>query len=351
MSDPTTIEVAARRQLVIGGALSLVLVGVVTAVALLADSPAVIDWLEGRKLAFAARTRTIYSYEAGYTDFEDRLTLSEIPAIDASRGGVYFVGSSNLKWGLATWTLPVEERALIHNLGIGGTSHTMQGELVDFLVERLGVLAAGGERSLFVFGGSYHCAGHLEDANGFFASLWRRHGVYTYAPGEGIGWSDASPQVRALRSGRAHVAGFLQGLGRELVRGVGGGAVRTHDVARYNEARRKFMGEDWQAKIDRQADAFVRTALDLRGRGAAVTLVLLPQGSWEDNLPFHAAYTARMKDLCAANGIPLIDLGDLLADDDFADSNHFSPSGQTKFTEQVIGLARAHLRSTGALEP
>lgn len=349
MTPSPTIALAARRQLAIGAALLGVLAAITAAAALLAGSPAVLDWIEARKLAYAARTRTIYSYERGYTDFEDRMTLAELPAIDASRGGVYFIGSSNLKWGLDTWTLPAAEQARVHNLGIGGTSHTMQAALVRFLVERIGLLRAGGERSLFVFGGSYHCAGHLDDDRGFFASLWRRHGVYTYAPDTGIDWADAPPLLRALRSERAHVAGFLQGLGRELARGLAGEAVRVHDAARYNEARRTFMGEDWAAKIERQSDAFVRTARDLRARGAAVTLVLLPQGSWEANLPFHAAYTARMREVCAAHGIPVVDLGDLLEDEDFADSNHFNPAGQTKFTARVMDLARAHLRATGAL--
>lgn len=343
MTDPANaaeFQGAAARQRAMSLVLLGLVMGVVVGVDRLAHCSAVIDAIEARKLEYAAQTRTIYSYEAGYTDFEDRLLLDEIPGIDASRGGVYFVGSSNLKWGLATWDLPADERSRIHNLGIGGTNHEMHGQLIRFLVEERGILSAGAERSLFVFAGSYHCTGHRNEEDGFFARLWRRHDIYSYDLQAGIAVVGVHPYVRWLRGEQALVSGFLQAVGGELVRTIAGGAVRVHDPAKYNEARANFMGEDWQDRLATQTEAFLRTALDLKARGAAVSVVLLPQGTWEDNLPFDAAYSAKMKEICAANGIPLVDLGDLLDDEDFADSNHFAPSGQAKFTRRALQVAR-----------
>src|SRR5450631_2530668 len=45
-----------------------------------------------------------------FVESEDRLVIDEIPHADYSRGGVYFFGSSPMKWALASWDLPEDLR-------------------------------------------------------------------------------------------------------------------------------------------------------------------------------------------------------------------------------------------------
>ena len=69
--------------------------------------------------------------------------LDILPAVDYSRGGVYFLGSSNMKWGSQPWALSGDELIRVHNFGLGGSSQLGILELVKFLVDREGMLRAG----------------------------------------------------------------------------------------------------------------------------------------------------------------------------------------------------------------
>lgn len=75
-------------------------------------------WIDRQSQETRRATKGIFSYTGYFVDFEDRLLLDELPAADYSRGGVYLIGSSNLKWATMFWELPPPQQALIHNYAL-----------------------------------------------------------------------------------------------------------------------------------------------------------------------------------------------------------------------------------------
>ena len=124
---------------------------------------------------------------------------------------------------------------------------------------------------------------------------------------------------------------------------------RVHNVARYNAARSEVMGPDWQQKIQSEVLEFAEMLRYLRVKGVKTEVLLLPQGTWEDNLPFDATYCAQVEEMARSLGVPVVDDRRLLDDDSFADSSHLNPNGVETFQNAVLGLCLDHLRATGAL--
>jgi len=131
------------------------------------------------RLREARMTKVGWWNPSHFLDSGDLLLLDELPHIDCSRGGVYFVGSSNLRMALKDWDRSPQEKALVHNLGVPGTNHLFNFQTLRYLVENEGLLRAGGEKTLIVFGVSYHCVGHEYDKTCYFATLLGRHGLYS----------------------------------------------------------------------------------------------------------------------------------------------------------------------------
>src|SRR5262249_47943863 len=121
---------------------------------------------------FAKKTNTVFSNTGNFIDFEERVLLDEIPQADYSQGGVYFFGSSPMKWAFTTWDLPAEEKRYIGNYGMGASSHTDQLQLIQHLIEQRGFLRAG-ERNLVILGVTYSL-GRRDPPTGYFAPLLRR---------------------------------------------------------------------------------------------------------------------------------------------------------------------------------
>lgn len=307
--------------------------------------------LAGRYLAAeldqARATGGIFGNAGHFLDIEDRLLLDELPRDDYSRGGVYFIGSSNLKWALADWRWSPEDKALIHNYGIGATNHRAHFQLLRFLVEQRGLLQAGGENSLIVFGVSYHVGGHENNDSGFFANIWRRHGLYTYDPATGIRSRRVPAFVRAWTVEKARTGGFarrtIDYLRSRIVTGAEETRRRKHVPSEYNDYRREIMGPGWREKLESNLVEFAGTFDYLKARHARILVVLLPQGSWESNLPYASSYADMVRALCRSKGVPLVDLLDYLPDEDFADSNHLNLSGVDKVDAILVRLAKSHI--------
>ena len=146
--------VARRYQAITSLALLTVLVGSSLVTDLLARNRSLEKSLMSLSSEFAKKTNTVFSNTGNFIDFEDRVLLDEIPQTDYSRGGVYFFGTSTMKWAFTTWDLPVEEKRFIGNYGIGASSHTDQLRLIQYLIEQRGFLTAG-KRDLVILGVTY----------------------------------------------------------------------------------------------------------------------------------------------------------------------------------------------------
>ena len=107
-----------------------------------------------------------------------------------------------------------------------------------------------------------------------------------------------------------------------------------------------MMGPQWTEKLDDSVALLNRCIDYLLARNVRVVVVLLPQGTWEKNLPYSQAYANRIGDLCSVKKLRLINLINLLSDDDFGDSNHYTVAGTQKVDSKFMELARDHLQLT-----
>ena len=112
------------------------------------------------------------------------------------------------------------------------------------------------------------------------------------------------------------------------------------------------MGSDWREDMAAEIAALGSAIDRLAEHDARVAVVLLPTGSWSDELPYHEPFAAQMAALCADKSVPLTNLTDALDEDDFVanDNLHENYAGTQKCHELIMQIARAHLRRIGALE-
>jgi hypothetical protein len=334
-----TREFAPRRS---QAAASLALLALLVATCLITDVLArnrgLEHWLMARSSAFADKNHVLFSNTGNFIDFEERVLLDEVPRADYSRGGVYFFGTSNTKWAFTTLDLPVEQQRAIGNYGMGAASHTTVLRLIRYLIEQRGFLAAS-ERDLVIIGASFHL-GFKDGPAGFFASLLRRRGLFATASDDRIVSAPISTVERWLQIEKARSGGFIWNLGRLAKNWAmtfrGERPAPPHDGARYRQAWREFMGPEWRQNIDTEAERLRETIALVRSRGAQVKVMLLPQGTWMDELPFKAHYEAKIRALCQETSTPLIDLSRSMKNEDFVDSNHLTVKAQEKFRDMIM---------------
>jgi hypothetical protein len=334
-----------QRQAACSLALLAVLLSTCIVTELLARNRILEQWITAKSSELAKENGALFSYTGNFIDFEDRVLLDEQPQADYSRGGVYFFGTSNMKWAFSTWDLPADDRQLIGNYGIGASNHTTQLQMIRYLIQQRGFLAAR-DRDLLVFGVSFHL-GHVDEPpGGFFASLLRRHGLFKITPDNRVEPASMSTIERWLRVEKARSGGFIWNLGRlakSWGKAFGGWAHRAHDKAKYQQAWREYMGPRWRQDIDSEVEQLRATISLVRSYGAAVQIILLPQGTWMDELPFKPYYEAKIRALCRESATPLNDLSRAIPDEDFVDSNHLTVQGQDKFRDLIIGNIIRHL--------
>ena len=318
---------------------SLGLLAVLVAACLMSDLAArhrgLERWFMAESTVLAEKNGTIFSDTGNFIDFEDRLLLDEIPNADFSQGGVYFFGSSNTKWAFTTWDLPAVQKQFIGNYGIGAASHTIQLRLIRYLIDQRGFLTAG-DKDLVILGVSFHLA-HIDDpSSGFFVSLLRRHGLYTITSDGRVTTVPMSFVERWLRIEKARSAGLFWNIGRLAKSWLAahyGWSIRAPPrLLSTPDALLGFMGgAQWQQNMDAQVEQLRETIQLVRSHHAQVAVMLLPQGTWMDELPYKPRYEAMVRALCQSTSTPLIDYSRAIPDDDFADSNHLTVEGQEKF--------------------
>jgi hypothetical protein len=344
---------AGRLQCVVGGALLLAIAFTAVALDGVAHNQALAAWLAAREEAFCRRTGSEF-FDAGYfIDPEDRLLNEELPGEDYSKGGVYLFGTSNARVATKFWELPPAQRALIHNYAISKSSHRHHLQFIRYLVEQKGLLSAGGDKTLVVFAVSYHDARY--DPDGYFAQLWGRHGIYRYSESGGIQGAAINPIRHFADSERGRIAGLLGKLNAYLTQEIHvfmyrhGEAQKKINPGYYNQRRRESMGPGWEPEMHSQLDDLKRTLDYLHDHRAHAAVVLMPQGSWEKNLPFERTYNSEMSKICRERGVDLHDWSTVLDDQDFEDSVHPNGEGMEKLNDAFLNIARPFLRFTKAL--
>ena len=181
-------------------------------------------------------------------------------------------------------------------------SQTDQLRLIQYLIERRGFLAVG-KRDLVIFGVSFQ-VGRQDTPDGYFASLFRRHGLYTIAPDQQIVPVRMSALERWLTIEKARSGGFLWNLGR-----VAKGWVSTlagfrrsppRGVGSFDHYLGFMRGAQWQPNMDMEVERLRETIFLLRSRQTQVRVMLLPEATWGDELPYKPRYEEKIRALCQA---------------------------------------------------
>ena len=251
----------------------------------------------------------------------DQLLLSELPHADFSKGGVYLFGASNVVSVTLEHRTSTEQ--YVHNFAVQSTNPEMLFQLVQFLVEHEGLLMAGGDRNMFIIGESYQHAGidyGVRNNGKYFSALLARHGVYSGSKDGGIVMR-VSPLVRLLIAERVHIGGFINALCPDIdswnMHFRSDIPVRRHDPVAYHANLTELMGDEWESKLSTQAAYFGQLLDYVRARGASVVVVLLPLGSWQQDLPYGRRWNEEIVGLCKSKQIELRDWSQMLDDDDF----------------------------------
>lgn len=333
----------AGAQACLTGLLLLIICGSCLGVDYFARSPLVAKWLMSSELREWKHKNLQHQHRMYFADFEDRLLLDELPQADFSKGGVYFIGASNVKVSIMPWLLSDNLRQRVGNYGFSASTPAQQFQFLRYLVEHKG-LAVAGDKTLVVLGLFYGTAYTAEDRPNatFFEKLFGRHGLFTYTQADGIAPVPMSGLERTLRIEKVRCAGFLDAL---CHLGTKSSYKPTkHDPEAYRKYRIDFLGENWREGMSSQVAELGKMIAYLRARGVRVMVIYMPQATWHDSLPHPAEFRKQTESLCQACDIPIVDFSKLLADGDFYDSTHANYVGQHKLHQAMMEIVDRHLR-------
>jgi hypothetical protein len=106
----------------------------------------------------------------------------------------------------------------------------------------------------------------------------------------------------------------------------------------------KIMGDDWREEMEDQMRDLERLLDYLQERKVHVRVVLPPQATWQNGVPFATTYRNMLLPILDSRNIPVSDFSHFLSDDDFGDATHFRYSGQWKIHSAYRELALDALR-------
>ena len=213
------------------------------------------------------------------------------------------------------------------------------------------ILAAGGEKTLVIFGLNFRNARNAllggTDRDDEFERLWTRHGIYRVDADGSIHPSGLSALAVAAIIERTKITGLLKELA--TLAEASGRRTRVLNLVASAQEWIDAMGPEWEKKIQSQTLAFAEMVDYLRKRRVNLVAVRMPAEPWDDIFPYERTYFHAMRNICESKSVPIHDLSRLLDYDDFADSIHLNPVGIEKFQNAVMGIALDHLSGTGAV--
>ncbi len=288
----------------------------------------------------------VYFYDGGYVDDGDLVLLDHLPNADFSRGGVYYIGSSEMRTSLMPWILPKAEQKLIHNLSIGDFRHREIDSYVRMLVEDFGLLEAGGPKNTVILSSFAFLARPKAPDNPrdqYVPSLFERHGQYTYDWEDGINRKKQSQVERWYRSEKDRANRFLS-----VVFALNESRVRPTRGLEWSYEHLAFaMREDWENSMPVEVERLEQTLDYLLDKDVNVIVLRPPVAEWQFDHPYEPAYRAMVEPLLEARNIPIADFGDFLEAEEFGDDVHAVYSAQVKLHDAYRALALEELARMG----
>ncbi len=308
-------------------------------VVLLARFTPIIENHVQRELASVEATNGLYYFDNGYRDEGDYVLLGQLLRDDYSRGGVYFIGSSEMNTGLMSWALTAAERRLIRNYSIGDMRHSEIRHYVRMLVEDNDLLQAGGGRTTVILGLTFQQA-RQKGEEMYVRDLFHRHGLYAYDRTQGIRQLPLSPLDREYKLARDLANRFL----RIVFFSPSRVRVVPDSRAFMYEHMHGVMAGEWRSVMQSEVAELAATIDYLQSHGVRVWALYPPMGTWQDEMPYDAAYREMVAPVLDSRDVPLTDFGDLLRDDEFMDALHARYRGQVKIHDAFHALALRALR-------
>jgi len=295
-----------------------------------------------RERAKLERTNGLYYFDESYRDEGDYVLLGQLMHDDYSRGGVYFIGSSEMNVALMPWGLSPDERRLIHNYSIGDTRHSENRHYVRMLAEDTDWLEAGGENTTVILGLTFQQA-RIKGDGMYVRDLFRRHGLYTYDWTQGITRVPMSPIEREYILARDEANRFLR------IAFLSPSRVRLEPDTRafMYQHMNGVMAGDWRAIMRGEVEELTQTIDYLQARGVHVWALYPPMGTWQDEMPYLATYRDMVDPILASRNVRLVDYSDLLPDDEFMDALHARYQGTVKIHAAFRALALEALADMG----
>jgi hypothetical protein len=188
-----------------------------------------------------------------------------------------------------------------------------------------------------------------------WTDVWVRHGCFTCDPQQGIREAPVNAISKSIEFEETFQAECIIQLlkisRQQLSRWLHHGAEppRTLDPAQYVAQRRTDMGPDWKRKFAEDVQVLGETIDYLREQHVPIGVLRMPEGRWEQELPFGSEYWRQVAALCAEKHIPTYDWSGMLTDDEFADSGHPNIFGMEKIQSAFLEIARPFLSSNGIL--
>jgi hypothetical protein len=308
-----------------------------------------IECIEQLRESISRDQKTYYDSSRIFIDQGDCLVLDDLPSADYSSGGVTLLGASNCYLATRLRSLPRSERRLIRNYGMSDANSEQQRQFLEFLIEQQGLLSAGPNRNVIVFGVSYHAASKVYRPDSYFPRLWSRHGLYTCSREEGIASAPMSALRRRFRLERLRVSGLIRITFVTMSELLAKRRVRTIESSKINALMAQVMGQQWEDAISREIQQFRKLVDYTASKGASIAVVLLPHGTWENDLPFKQYYDDKLQELCREKNITLLDWSSMLVDEEFADAVHSNVAGAEKTNQALVNFARSRLRAMNSL--
>lgn len=356
MTIPASTRIVARRQMLIALLVLSAMTTVLGSLGLLIRSKSLAAWVDRKNEESCRQTRKLLYHRGWFQAPEELWIYERLPQADYAKGGVYFLGASCVQFSTKLWELAPDIQALVHNYGMPASSPKCESVLLRYLIEQRGMLKADGEKSLVVFGVAYQAACcPSQSLPHSWVNAWERHGLFSCDPQQGVRAVPVNAIARFIEFEETFQAALmtriqnllLQQLSRWRHHGVE--PPRRHDSALYVAARRGEMGPDRVHELTEAVQVFRMTIDYLRARHVQIRVVLMPEGSWEDELPYNREYLSQITTLCANKQIPVSDWSKMLTDDEFADSIHPNIFGMEKIQSAFLDIALPFLRSTHAL--
>lgn len=326
--------------------LSLAMLGAIcltgAGVVVLGRTTPVIENHVQRELARLEATNGLYYFDNGYRDEGDYVLLGQLLHDDYSRGGVYFIGSSEMNTALMPWALTPAERRLIHNYSIGDVRHSELRHYVRMLVEDNGLLQAGGERTTVILGLTFQQA-RRKGGEMYVRDLFHRHRLYSYDWNEGIRRLPVSAVERDYIEARDLANRFLR------IVFLAPSRVRvTPDTPEFmRQHMHGVMAGEWRPLMQQEVDELAATIDYLQARGVRVWALYPPMGTWHDEMPYDRTYREMVTPVLEARNVPVTDFGDLLPDEEFMDALHARYRGQVQIHAAFRALALEALADMG----